>query len=221
MNAITIKPKTRKFSGKTHGFWRRFLLVLGLTIVLPVSGCMREKSWHVEEVTGHLPHLDFSLTSDRGSVVTAETYEGYLVLMYFGFTHCNAECPVSMARLAHVMRLLGNDAERMRILFVTLDPQRDTPQALHRYITQFDAEHAVGLTGTVADIERLTKQYRAAYRPRSKIDEAADIEHGDAVYIFDTRGQARLLATSSDPSERLAEDLKRLIKVSSFSGLAP
>jgi protein SCO1/2 len=141
--------------------------------------------------------------------------------MYFGFTHCNAECPVSMARLAHVMRLLGNDAERMRILFVTLDPQRDTPQALHRYITQFDAEHAVGLTGTVADIERLTKQYRAAYRPRSKIDEAADIEHGDAVYIFDTRGQARLLATSSDPSERLAEDLKRLIKVSSLSGLAP
>ena len=77
-----------------------------------------------------------------------------------------------MARLAHVMRLLGNDAERARILFVTLDPQRDTPQALHRYVTQFDPEHAVGLTGTIADIERLTKQYRAAYRPRSKIEEA-------------------------------------------------
>ena len=218
---MTIKLKTRKFSGKTRNFWGMFTHILGLTIVLAASGCMTEKPWHVEEVTGHLPDLNFSLTSDRGSVVTAETYKGYLVLMYFGFTHCNAECPVSMARLAHVMRLLGNDAERTRILFVTLDPQRDTPQTLHRYITQFDAEHAVGLTGTVADIERLTKQYRAAYRPRSKIDEAADIEHGDAVYIFDTRGQARLLATSSDPSERLAEDLKRLIKVSSFSGLAP
>jgi protein SCO1/2 len=212
---MTIKLKTRKFSGKTRNFWGMFTHILGLTIVLAASGCMTEKPWHVEEVTGHLPDLNFSLTSDRGSVVTAETYEGYLVLMYFGFTHCNAECPVSMARLAHVMRLLGNDAERTRILFVTLDPGRDTPQALRRYLTQFDVEHAVGLTGTVADIERLTKQYRAAYRPRSKIDEAVDIEHGDAMYIFDTRGQARLLATSSDPSERLAEDLRQLIKVSS------
>jgi protein SCO1/2 len=212
---MTIKLKTRKFSGKTHGFLRLFAHILGLTLVLAASGCSIEKPWHVEEVTGHLPDLNFSLTSNHGSAVTAETYEGYLVLMYFGFTRCNAECPVSMARLAHVMRLLGNDAERARILFVTLDPQRDTPQALHGYITQFGPEHAVGLTGTVADIERLTKQYRAAYRPRSKRDEAADIEHGDAVYIFDTSGRARLLATSSDSDEHLAEDLRRLIKVNS------
>jgi len=172
------------------------------------------KSWHVEEVTGHLPELNFSLTSDRGSAVTAKTYEGYLLLMYFGFTHCTAECPVSMARLAHVMRLLGNDGHRTRILFVTLDPQRDTPQVLHRYVMEFDPEHAVGLTGTIMDIERLTKQYRAAYRPRSKIEEAGDIEHGDAVYIFDTKGQARLLATSSDSDENLAKDLHRLLRIS-------
>jgi protein SCO1 len=224
MTVMSTKLEVRKFSVKTQGSWRGFPLnryILSLTIAFAISGCIGQKSWHLEEVTGHLPDLDFSLISDRGIPVTAKTYEGYLLLMYFGFTHCNAECPVSMARLAHVMRLLGNDAERTRILFVTLDPQRDTPQTLHRYITQFDAEHAVGLTGTVADIERLTKQYRAAYRPRSKIEEVGDIEHGDAVYIFDAKGQARLLATSSDPSERLAEDLKRLIKVSSFSGLAP
>lgn len=186
--------------------------ILSMTIALALSGCIAEKPWHVEEVTGHLPDLNFSLTSDHGSTVTASTYEGYLLLMYFGFTRCTAECPVSMARLAHVMRLLGDDANRARILFVTLDPRRDTPQILHRYVTQFDSEHAVGLTGTIADIERLTKQYRAAYRPRSRIDEAGDIEHGDAVYIFDTKGQARLLATSSDSDESLAKDLQRLIK---------
>jgi protein SCO1/2 len=187
--------------------------VLSLTLAIAISGCTSGQSWHAEEVTGHLPDLSFSLISDRGIPVTAKTYEGYLLLMYFGFTHCNAECPVSMARLAHVVRLLGNDAEHTRILFVTLDPQRDTPQALHRYVAQFDPEHAVGLTGTIADIERLTKQYRAAYRPRSKI-EAGDIEHGDAVYIFDASGQARLLATSSDSDDNLAKDLHRLLTAS-------
>jgi protein SCO1/2 len=215
--AMNRKLEIREFAVKTRTSWCGFSLgryIMSLTVALAISGCMAEKSWHVEEVTGHLPELNFSLTSDRGSAVTAKTYEGYLLLMYFGFTHCTAECPVSMARLAHVMRLLGNDGHRARILFVTLDPQRDTPQVLHRYVMEFDPEHAVGLTGTITDIERLTKQYRAAYRPRSKIEEAGDIEHGDAVYIFDTKGQARLLATSSDSDENLAKDLHRLLRIS-------
>jgi protein SCO1 len=217
MTVMSTKLEVRKFSVKTPGSWRGFPLnryILSLTIAFAISGCIGQKSWHLEEVTGHLPDLGFSLISDRGIPVTAKTYEGYLLLMYFGFTHCNAECPISMARLAHVMRLLGSDADRTRILFVTLDPQRDTPQALHRYVAQFDPEHAVGLTGTIADIERLTKQYRAAYRPRSKIEEAGDIEHGDAVYIFDAKGQARLLATSSDSDDNLAKDLHQLLTAS-------
>ncbi|HET7061335.1 MAG TPA: SCO family protein, partial [Nitrosospira sp.] len=83
---------------------------------------------------------------------------------------------------------------------------------LQRYIAQFDSERAVGLAGTAADIERLTKQYRAAYRPRSRISETADIEHGDAIYIFDAQRRARLLATSSDPDEHLMKDLRRLMQ---------
>ena len=71
--------------------------------------------------------------------------------------------------------------------------------------------HAVGLTGSKDDIEGLTKQYRAAYRPRSKIAESRDIMHGDAIYIFDSQGQARLLATSADSAENLEQDLRRLL----------
>jgi protein SCO1/2 len=177
-----------------------------------LCACISQKSWHVEEVTGHLPDLNFSLTADNGRRVTPATYEGNLLLMYFGFTHCDSECPVSMARLAGVMQLLGTDANRIRILFVTLDPKRDTPQVLHRYVRQFDPDHAIGLTGTTSDIERLTKQYRAAYRPRSKIGETGGIDHGDAVYIFDSQGQARLLATSADSDEYLVQDLRRLLE---------
>lgn len=184
-----------------------------------ISGCLSEKSWHVKEIAGHLPHLNFSLTSDSGRLVTAKTYEGYILLMYFGFTNCDAECPVSMARLAHVVQLLGDGANHMRILFVTLDPERDTPQVLRRYVAQFDPLRAIGLTGATVDIEALTKRYRAAYRPRSGIGETDGIMHGDAVYIFDSQGQARLLATSADTDENLAQDLRRLLKISSWMTL--
>lgn len=186
-----------------------------LMMVLAISGCLSEKSWHAKEITGHLPDLNFSLTSDSGRLVTAKTYEGYILLMYFGFTNCDAECPVSMARLAHVVQLLGDSANHMRILFVTLDPKRDTPQVLRRYVAQFDPLRAIGLTGTTVDIEDLTKRYRAAYRPRSGIGENDGITHGDAVYIFDSQGQARLLATSADTDENLVQDLRRLLKISS------
>ena len=196
---------------------RAFVLgqtILSLMIVLVISGCTHEKPWQMREVTGHLPDLNFSLISDEGHPVTAKTYNGYILLMYFGFTDCKAECPVSMARLANTLQLLGDNANRMRILFVTLDPGYDTPPVLRRYVAQFDAEHAVGLTGTTDDIQDLTKRYRAAYRPRSKIGETNDITHGDAVYIFDSRGQARLLATSADSDGNLAKDLQRLLHAS-------
>lgn len=185
--------------------------ILGLAVAFAMSSCVAEKTWHVEEVTGHLPDLAFSLTSDDGRPVTAKTYENYILLMYFGFTNCKAECPVSMARLARVMRLLGDNANRTRILFVTLDPRYDSPPVLRHYVAQFDPKHAVGLTGTTDDIQDLTKRYRAAYRPYSKTGEMSGITHGDAVYIFDLAGQARLLATSADSDEGLAEDIRRLL----------
>jgi protein SCO1 len=191
-----------------QGFTR---LLTVLTLATTLWGCTGKNAWHVEDVTGHLPDLDFSLVSDSGSTVTAKKFEGHLLLLYFGYTHCNAECPVSLARLAQVVQMLG-DGNRFRILFVSLDPDRDTPEVLQRYIVQFDSERAVGLTGTAADIERLTKQYRTAYRPRSRISETADIEHGDAVYVFDAHRRARLIATSSDADEHLMKDLRRLVQ---------
>ena len=178
--------------------------------VFAVSGCFSEKRWNVEDITGHLPDLSFSLTSDQGSPVTAKTYKGYILLMYFGFTNCQAECPISMARLARVTALLERDADHVRILFVTLDPRHDSPSVLHRYLAQFDPEHAIGLTGTISEIEGLAKRYRTAYRPRSKIGDAS-ITHGDAIYIFDSQGRARLLATSSASDENLADDVRRLL----------
>src|SRR5665811_2436010 len=185
----------------------RIILYTALTLVL--NGCDTERPRQLHEITGHLPDLRFSLMSDTGQPVTNQTYQGYLVMLFFGFTSCQAECPATLFRLAKIMRNLGDNANRTRILFVTLDPGRDTPQVLHRYVSAFDAGHAVGLTGNETEIENITKRYRAAYRPRKS--DSDELSHSAAVYVFDPQGHARLLITPDDSIETVADDLRRLL----------
>jgi protein SCO1/2 len=188
----------------------RYLLCVALALVL--NGCDKERQWQLNEISGHLPDLRFSLMSDTGQPVTDQTYQGYLVLLFFGFTTCQAECPTTLFRLAKIVRGLGEHANRARILFVTLDPGRDTPQVLHRYVTAFDAGHATGLTGSEAEIEDLAKRYRAAFRPRKS--DSDDITHSAAVYVFDPKGHARLLITPDDAIVTVANDLRFLLESS-------
>jgi protein SCO1/2 len=183
------------------------ILYAALTLVL--SGCDTQRQRQLHEITGHLPDLRFSLMSDTGQPVTDQTYQGYLVMLFFGFTSCQAECPTTLFRLAKIVRLLGDNAKRARILFVTLDPGRDTPQALHRYVSAFDAGHAVGLTGNEAEIEDLAKRYRTAYRPRKS--DSDELSHSAAVYVFDPQGHARFLVTPDDSIVTVADDLRRLL----------
>jgi protein SCO1 len=188
----------------------RYMLCIALTLVL--NACNTESQWQLHDITGHLPDLRLSLRCDTGQPVTEQTYQGYLVMLYFGFTTCQAECPSTLFRLAKIVQGLEDNANSARILFVTLDPGRDTEQILHSYVTAFDAGHAVGLTGSEAEIEDLAKRYRAAFRPGKS--DSDDITHSAAVYVFDPQGQARLLITPDDAIETVANDLRHLLKSS-------
>jgi len=184
----------------------RTILCVALTVVL--NGCDTEKQWQLHEISGHLPDLRFSLMSDTGQPVTDQTYQGYLIMLFFGFTSCQAECPATLFRLAKIMQSLGDNAKRARILFVTLDPGRDTPQVLHSYVKSFDAGHTIGLTGNEAQIENLAKRYRAAFRPRKS--DSGELSHSAAVYVFDPQGHARFLITPEDAIETVVNDLRHL-----------
>jgi protein SCO1 len=186
--------------------------MLCVALALAVNSCDTERQWQLHDITGHLPDLHFSLRSDTGQFVTDQTYQGYLVMLFFGFTTCQSECPATLFRLQKIVRQLGDNANRTRILFVTLDPIRDTPEVLHRYLSSFDAGHAIGLAGNEGEIEYLAKRYRAAYRPVKP--ESEDITHSAAVYVFDPQGHARLLITPTDPIETVANDLRRLLESS-------
>lgn len=168
--------------------------------------------WQLTNVTGHLPDLDFNLTADNGQPVTGASFRGQTALVYFGYTHCPDVCPETMARLMQVLAKLGPDAQKVRILFITVDPARDTVQALHTYVAAFDAQHALGLTGSDSQIESLAKRYRVAYQmEKANPDGSYDVTHSSAVYVFDAQGHARLLATDNDAPDVIAQDLRRVI----------
>jgi protein SCO1/2 len=173
--------------------------------------------WQLTNVTGHLPDLQFSLTSDDGKPVDDTAFKGDTTLVYFGYTHCPDVCPETMARLMQVIARLGtDDAKRVRILFISVDPARDTPQAMHDYVTAFDPQHARGLTGTDRQIEALARRYRVAYQMEKRDPNGNyEVTHSSAVYIFDAAGRARLLATSADSPDAIAQDLRRLIETAS------
>lgn len=191
------------------------LLVAGLLL----GGCQNSAPlpFRLTNVTGHMPPLEFSLTNDQGKTVTAADYKGKVVLLYFGYTHCPDVCPLTMAHLHVVMQRLGKLADGARILFVSVDPGRDTPEVLHAYVNAFDP-HAVGLTGKPRDIETLVKRYRSAFtrEPASK-DGNYEVSHSSAIYVFDRDGKPRVLFTPADSQDDLVHDLHLLLSTGASS----
>jgi protein SCO1/2 len=182
------------------------------------AGCSQnEPPWQLTNVTGHLPDLKFSLTGDDGKPIDASAFKGETTLVYFGYTHCPDVCPETMARLMQVLAKVGDkDARHVRILFISVDPARDTPQALRDYVGAFDAQHARGLTGTDREIESLAKRYRVAYQMEKRDPNGSyEVTHSSAVYVFDAAGRARLIATSGDSPDAIAHDLRRIIDTAS------
>ncbi|WP_430364498.1 SCO family protein [Trinickia sp. NRRL B-1857] len=188
---------------------------IGLAGAALIAGCSHDDGhWQLTDVTGHLPDLAFKMTENTGASVTADAYRGKTTLVYFGYTHCPDVCPETMARLMQVLeKLPAADASQVRILFISVDPARDTPPALNAYVAAFDAQHIRGLTGTDSQVESLAKRYRVAYQMEKRDPNGSyEVTHSSAVYIFDREGRARLLATSSDTPDAIAHDLQRIVE---------
>jgi protein SCO1/2 len=192
---------------------RLLALLMLLAGVALLGACQREEQpkWRLTDVSGHLPDLAFRLTDDNGKTVTGADYRGKVVLMYFGYTHCPDVCPLTLTQLHVIMQRLGAPADDARILFVSVDPARDTPQIMHAYVNAFD-KRAVGLVGSARDTEALAKRFRSAFtREPDKGDGVYDVSHSSAIYIFDREGKARLLATPSAAQDDIVHDLHLLI----------
>jgi protein SCO1/2 len=167
--------------------------------------------FRLTDLTGHMPQLEFNLTSDENKPVSATDYRGKVVLLFFGYTHCPDVCPLTMAQLHVVMKKLGAQADGARILFVSVDPTRDTPAVLHGYVNAFD-KHAIGLTGAPRAVEALVKRYRSAFtREPSGKDGNYEVSHSSAIYVFDRDGNPRVSYTPADKQDDLVHDLQLLL----------
>ena len=132
-------------------------------------------------------------------------------MLFFGYTHCPDVCPLTLAQLHMVMQRLGPLADGARILFVSVDPARDTPAIMRAYVRAFDPR-AVGLTGSARAVEALSKRYRSAFtRGPDQANEKYEVSHSSAIYVFDRDGHARLLATPAASQDDLVHDLHLLL----------
>jgi protein SCO1/2 len=197
--------------------WCNALLALCLTLL----GACGETAppWALRDISGLLPPLDFTLHDGAGRVRSASDFAGDVTLLYFGYTHCPDVCPATLAQLAGVLRGLDGAAQRVRILFVSVDPARDTPAVLQAYANAFGPQ-VVGLSGTQKQLRQLAKRYRVSFG-LGKPDAAGhyEVSHSSAVFIFDAQGTARLLATEDDSADSLAGDLRRLLAVDTARAL--
>ena len=196
--------------------------ILGLVLL---SGCSNSAPWHAMDVSSSSPRLDFTMVrASDGKTVTPADYRGRVVVLYFGYTLCPDVCPATLANLAEILSRLGPAAADVRVLFVTVDPERDKLPLLARYVRQF-APEIDGLRGTPDQIAQLARRYRIGYSvlPATK-DHPYEVTHSSAVYIFDGSGAARLLATSlasqmPDIAGATA-DVRRLVRESSSPSVA-
>jgi protein SCO1/2 len=155
---------------------------------------------------------DFTLTDHDGQPFTLASQRGKVILVFFGYSSCPDACPTTLSQLATVIRRQGDDRARIRTLYVSVDPDRDTPQVLKADLANF-ALNAVGLTGTKEEIDRVVTQYAAAYEIVPTPESAAKytVSHTTTVYALDTEGRVRLTFAYEASVDEIVRGLRDLL----------
>ena len=197
----------------------RHCVASGLFAVLAafplLAGCAPDgPKFQSSDVTGATFGRDFKLVDAQGKPRSLADYRGKAVVMFFGYTQCPDVCPTTLAQLAEVMKKLGTDADRVQVLFVTVDPERDTPELLAKYVPAFDPRFA-GLYGDAAATERTAKEFKIIYQKRPGATPGSyTVDHSAGTYIFDPQGKLRLYVSYGQGPDVFAHDLRELLKAS-------
>jgi len=184
--------------------------IAALTLMLVAACGDTTPDFRGSDISGTGLGQGLALTDHNGTPRTLTDYAGRVVVVFFGFTQCPDICPTSLAEMAQVVRELGTDADRVQVLFITVDPERDTPDVLRQYVTAFDARF-VGLTGTPAEIRTAAGLFKVSYAkvPREGGDYTMD--HTAAFFLLDARGQARVLTRANLGVAALVHDVRLLL----------
>ena len=178
---------------------------LAIALVAAGAGCSKKPSLPIEPIGG-----DFTLTDHNGQERTLADFKGKVVTIFFGYTQCPDVCPTALSGMSTVMQELGPDAERVQVLFVTVDPERDTPELLAQYVPVFDARF-LGLYGTPEKIAELAKEFRVFYRKSGDLAGHYTIDHTAGTYVFGPDGRPRLYVRHAEDPQVVVADIKALL----------
>jgi protein SCO1/2 len=193
---------------------RRLVLAAAAAVALGLAGCERggAPDFHAIDITGAEYAQTLDLTDPSGQRRTLAEFRGQVVVLFFGFAQCPDVCPTAMLELAEVKQQLGADGERVQGIFVTVDPERDTPEVLQAYVSQFNPSF-VALRGTLEETEAVARHFKVYYR--KVMSRAGDgsytMDHTAGHYVFDTQGRIRLFTRQGAGPQALLDDLKILL----------
>lgn len=191
-------------------FSRTFVALLAAALLVACSG-EKPPQFRNTDVTGADYAKGFALTDHAGQPRTLADFKGKVVTVFFGFTQCPDVCPSSLATMSDVMRDLGADADRVQVLFITVDPERDTQELLAHYVPTFD-KRFVGLYGDLPGTEAVAKEFRVFYAKSGDTSGPNySIDHTAGTYVFDPSGRLRLYVKHAEPAASIAADIRLLL----------
>lgn len=186
-------------------------IMLGAFASVLLAGCGDPPPFHATDITGATFGRDFRLTDHTGRRVASADFRGKAMVIFFGYTQCPDICPTALTTMKEAMRLLGPEADRVQVLFVTVDPERDTPEVLAAYVPWFDSRF-LGLYGDAATTRDTAREFRVLY---SKVEGGTalgySIDHSATSYAYDPQGRLRLLMRHDAAPGHIAADLRRLL----------
>ena len=195
----------------TLGLRRHFLSLCLVVAGLGLAGCKDSPSFSAVDITGADYATGFSLTDHNGQARTLADFKGKVVVIFFGYTQCPDVCPTSMTELAQAKQLLGADGDKLQGLFVSVDPERDTPEIMKAYMANFDPGF-LALYAAPNALPELTNSFRIYYK---KVDgrtpTSYTMDHSAGSYVYDTQGRVRLYTRYGGGAQALADDVKKLL----------
>ncbi len=189
--------------------WTGAAVALGLGL----PGCTESKpSFNAVDLTGADYAKDFALKDAEGRQRTMADFKGKVVVLFFGYAQCPDVCPTTMAEMAQVKQALGKDGDRLQVLFVTVDPARDTPEVMKAYMAAFDPAF-VALIPTPEQLAAMTKDFKVYYKKvEGKTPTSYSMDHSAASFVYDPQGRLRLYARYGAGVPAMVSDVRTLLR---------
>ena len=184
-------------------------LFWSIIICSVLAGCDSRPQFRSTDITGAPYGQRLELVDHAGKPRRLEDWRGSAVVLFFGFTHCPDVCPTTLADISQAVKSLGPDAERVQVVMVSVDPERDTPESLAKYVTAFDPRF-LGLRGDLDATKKVAAEFKIYFEKR-KQGESYTVDHSAQSYVIDPQGRLRLLVRHDRISQDLAADLRAIL----------